>query len=284
MHALAPAPALAVALVLALSACDGDEPTLAGGGGGDGGAVDARCPSGMVEIVQDRAELGEWEITVLEAFPGTVIPEQPYDLDAYCIAIFPLPGSEGQAWPSDGLSVDQLPDVEAVLDEHGRRLCSVGELLYAAATEDNWRHPYDREERQEVCDPDDFNPSPLGTFPGCASPLGVRDLEVRSSWATMDSATTSAVENEYELGLPGGGIYASWGGTSRDDTYYAPSNFGIHFHEAGDEMYIDDAVRICAEPGQVDSDQESAWSQQMAALVDAGSFALWLSGGGTTAR
>lgn len=276
--------AMPALVTLALLACGGDEPTLASGNGGGGGETTARCPDGMIEVAQDRASLGEWELSVEESYVGTVLTEQDYDLDAWCIGEYPLPGFQGQAWPSDGLSVAQLTAVEARLSEHGRRLCTVGELLYAAAGQDNWRHPYDAAERVEgTCDPDDLNPQPLGTYGGCVSPLGLRDLEVRSSWAVLDDTSRQGLEGNYENGFPGGGTWVAWGGTSAADTYYAPSNFGVHFHEEDEEAYTNNGLRICAEVGQVDEDEEAAWSTQVADLLEAGSFAAWLSGtGGTT--
>ena len=277
------APRLALLPLLATLACGDDGPAFPSGGGGDGGTSSARCPDGMIEVLQDRAALGEWDQAVQEAYPGTVLWEAQYDLDAYCVGEYPLPGFAGLDWPQDGLSVDQLPAVEALLGDHGRRLCTVGELLYAAASEANWRHPYDPEQRVEgTCDGDDQNPSPLGSFPGCESPLGLRDLEVRSSWALLDDTSRAGLESMYPAGFPDGGTYAAWGGTSLGETYYAPSNFGVHFHGEGEEAYINNGLRVCADVDQVDPDVEEAWSAQVSLLIDAGSFAGWLSGGATT--
>lgn len=248
-----------------------------GSGGGGGGDETNPCPSGMVYLPQNRVHLGEWDVGLLETYAGTVIPDEFYSTDPFCIATFPMPGAEGAAWPTDGLSLDQLPDVEAALDTYGRRLCTVPELLLASAGEDNWRHPYDPEERSStVCEPDDFNPSPLGAYQACESPMGVRDFEVRSTWALLDELTLASLDEVWGGTIPGDAVYAVWGGTSRADTYYAPSNFGVHFHGAGEDPYTDDALRVCADPGGSTQDQDAAWSASMQDFIDAGSFAAWL--------
>jgi hypothetical protein len=53
--------------------------------------------------------------------------------------------------------------------------------------------------------------------------------------------------------------YWLWGANARDDTYYAPSNFGLHHHLAGSKAYQDDALRLCANPGVVSDEQQVAW-------------------------
>lgn len=274
--------ALALLTLSGLSACGDDGPDFPSGGGGDGGTSE-RCPEGMIEVAEVQADLGEWDEGVLADYPGTVLPQASYDLGAYCIGTYPLPGFAGQAWPQDGLAVDQLPAVEDLLGQHGRRLCTVGELLHAAAGPENWRHPYDPEQRQEgVCDPDDQNPSLLGAYSGCESPLGLRDLEVRSSWALLDTVSRAGLEEHYPAGFPGDGTYVAWGGTSSPDTFYAPSNFGLHFHGEDEDAYVNNGLRICSEVDQVDDAQEQAWQDQLELLLDFGTFAGWLTGGATT--
>lgn len=248
-----------------------------GSGGGDGGGEASPCPAGMIYMTQNRVELGEWELDLLETYTGNVIPEQSTSTDPACVARFPMPGIEGADWPLDGLSLDQLPAVEEALALYGRRLCTVPELLLGAAGEENWRHPYDPEERAaDRCDPDDFNPQPLGTYSACESPMGLRDVEVRSTWALLDEQTRDALADVWGDTIPGDGVYAVWGGTSRADTYYAPSNFGVHFHGEGEDPYTDDALRVCADPGVPTAEQDEAWAQAMQALIEVGSFAEWL--------
>lgn len=279
---------IALAIPLSLSACaerKTDIFAVGGGNNGTGGGttVDQRCPNGMTELAGVQVALGETDQTTVDTYPGTVIVQQTYDLDDYCIGIYPLPGSQGQAWTPDGLSTSQLPAVEELLAAHGRRLCTVGELLYGAAGDNNWRHVDDKEERQDSCDPDNQNPSQLGSFSSCVSPTGLHDYEVRSSWALLDDLTAGPLADSYAFGFPGDGRYAAYGGNSETNTVYAPSNFGIHFHDPKDSAYIDDGVRICADPGGVNSDEESDWSAQVAALLNAGTFADWLAEAGVQA-
>ena len=41
--------------------------------------------------------------------------------------------------------------------------------------------------------------------------------------------------------------WAVWGGTSRADTFYAPDNFGLHFHPGGADSFQDDGFRASLE-------------------------------------
>lgn len=265
-----------VVLLLACASSDDHPFGSAGDGGtnGDGGANP--CPAGFIYVEADTAGLGEWDVELLDQYEGNVIPYDSYDTDPFCIAKFPAPGIEGGAWPVDGLSISQLPSVELELQASARRLCTVPELLRAAAGHDDWRHPYDPEERRSVCDPDDGNPSPIGTFPSCTSPEGVRDFEVRSTWAGLDDQTAEVLREFWGDDLDGGGTWVAWGGTSRTDTYYAPSNFGVHLHGADEDPYTDDGLRICTDPGIPTSDDDARFADSMTRLAEVGSFAEWL--------
>jgi len=270
-------------LYIAILACvPQSNGTLASGAGGGGGSASTACPSGMTEVLQNRVTLGESDLAMVEAYPGTVILPNEYVTSTFCVGTFPLPGSSGQAWPSDGLSVAQLPPLESLLAEHGRRLCTVPELLLAAAGPENWRFPTDADQHVDgACEPDEFNPQPLGTYSNCESPTGVRDLGVRSSWALLDALTADSLAESYPAGFPGGGDYAAWGGTSSQDTTFAPSNFGVHFQGAEEDPYLNNGLRVCADPDQVDAQVESGWSDQVEALVQTGTFADWLAAFGS---
>ncbi len=248
-----------------------------GGGGASGGDGSNPCPTGFVYVEADSTGLGEWDLDLLGQYEGNVVPYDSYDTAPFCIAKFPAPGTEGAAWPLDGLSIAQLPAVEQELDASARRLCTVPELLRASSGHDDWRHPYDAEDRGSVCEPDDANPSAIGTFSSCESPEGVRDFEVRSTWALLDDVTAAVLRDFWGDTLDGGGVYVAWGGTSRDDTYYAPSNFGVHMHGEDEDPYTDDGLRICLDPGVPTSDDDAIFADSMAALSAAGSFADWLS-------
>lgn len=267
-------------LIAMFLACTGEgDSVLQQSSSGDGGGEDSSspCPSDMIYLPQNRVGLGEWEIENLETYAGTIIPEDSYHTDPLCIARFPMPGVEGAPWPLDGLSQAQLPALESALASYGRRLCTVPELLLAAAGEENWRHPYDPEERSsEYCETDDFNPEPIGTFEACESPMGLRDVEVRSTWALLDELTVTALQEFWGEELPGGAVYAVWGGTSRDDTYYAPSNFGIHSHGQDEDPYTDDALRVCADPGVPTDEDAAAWQSSVQDFIDGETFEAWL--------
>ncbi len=265
-----------VLLALACQPDTGSDLPSPGSGGGGGGTTNP-CPTGMTYVPNARTDLGEWDVERLEQYLGNVIADEPFDTDPYCIDTYPAPNRLGSAWPTDGLSMSQLEPLEALLDAHARRLCTVPELMLAAAGPDNWRHPYDAEDRVEgMCEPDDMNPQTLGFYPNCESPMGVHDFEVRSAWAVVDEITRDQLVDFWGENLPGDGVYAAWGGTSRPETYYAPTNFGIHLHGEDDDPYTDDGLRVCADPGIPTDEQDTAWAQEMTALADAGSFAAWL--------
>jgi len=266
-----------LALPLLLAACSGKEDVPLGSGGGDGGGVSERCPNGMTEVAAATVDLGETDTELLETYFGSAIPLQRTTLGDYCIGTFPLPGFAGQDWTTDGLAVQQLEQVETLLAAHNRRLCTTAELLYGAAGPENWRHPYAAEQRDDTaCDPDDQNPSPLGTFPGCESPLGLRDFEVRSSWSVLDETTASGLYEAWPSGFPGGGRYAAYGATSDAATYYAPTNFSVHFHGDGEDPYTNNGLRVCADVDRVDSAVEADWTASITTLREVGTFAVWL--------
>ena len=198
---------------------------------------------------------------------------------------FPFPGVEGENWPADGLNFSTVSTLDTVLFDYGRRACNLSELLLAAAGPANWRFPYDQgEHRFGVCEFDDFNPGPLGRMPGCISPLGFRDVLVRSVWARLDAAMSSALA---PLGMPiyppweaaafaGSQPYAVYGGTSRPGTFYSYTNFSIHSHSDSVELFLDDGFRVCADPGTPDPADELAWQEFRDDFLLVSSYQSWL--------
>ena len=225
------------------------------------------CPDGMVLVPGGPAELGESDPDLAKPYsPNTVVPRGRYELASYCIDTFPLPGRAGDPWPTSGITPAGIRTVEAMLHEHGRRLCTVAELMRAAGGAEGLRYPWgDDPAAPPVCDPDDESPQPLGTFAGCASPAGLRDLQVRSTWARLDPVTEAALTKAGAHTQPGFGGYTVWGGLVRQDTYYAPTNFGVHFHPGGAGSYTDDGLRTCAWPGAPPTESE-AWQRRVERL------------------
>ena len=181
-----------MSIILLALACSGEPYDSLDRGSGGGDPSSDACPSGMVEVAAAELALGEWDAALVESFPGTALAIDDYPVQGFCVDAYMFPGIRGWDWPLDGLTQSQMSLLEAQLATHGRRLCSVAEILLASAGTENWRHPYDAEARQDgVCDPDDLNPSPIGTFPNCQSPLGVYDFEVRSTWARLDAVSAA---------------------------------------------------------------------------------------------
>lgn len=226
--------------MLLLLACTAKEPPVT-------------CPQGMVHI-----QGGAWDLGRSED-PGTYLggwlPVYRVELKSYCIDAFPFPGREGAPYPLDGLTWDRMIVLEEALVQHGRRPCTVSELLRAGAGPDNWRYPtHATEWQKERCETNDLHPKPLGTYPDCKTPEGVHEFQVRSTWGTLDEPAKAAFLSRWppeDLWFEGRAV---WGGTARSDTFYAPDNSGLHFHGPGVDQFEDDNFRVCADPGKPPTD------------------------------
>ena len=275
--------------VLAPAACAAPEQEDFGGGSGSGGVGgDASlCPAGMVVGSEEgvtATSLGESDPSVLEAFPGTVLPLYSTSLEPYCIGAFPLPGQLGDDYLSDGLNVGQAEGLDELLTAYGRRVCTVSELLFAAAGPDNLRYPYGPDYDASACGTEAFFPPPLGARPDCVSPSGARDFGVRSSWAFLDADAYDAVAPTIVDGEDIPSAYAVYGGTAQRDTFFAPSNFGIHFYGPDDysaevPAYVTDDVRVCADLGTLDSETEAEWAAFVSELAAGGTYRAALGAG-----
>jgi hypothetical protein len=276
--------ALTIAILWALSGCPAPPPAT------DPPEVTPSpppCPPGMVHVPGGRADLGEWDPARIAADPyqpeegfssAEILRKRSVEVAPFCMDEYPFPGKVGDTRPGDGLSWQDTVVFDIALSRFGRRLCSVEELLYAAAGPDNWRYPYDREQwRDGVCIRED----PIGGNPECVSPLGLHDLQIDSTWARLEDPELRELCGA-DLGgtrrLPGGGSYAIWGGNMFQDTFYAPSNFGIHFHGPHEGGYDDDSTRTCAEPGTWTEDDQTAWKAFTDDFRETGRFQVLLYG------
>lgn len=226
-----------------------------------------RCPEGMLGIAGGPAELGEADVEGSAKYrPNNVVPRGSFALDGFCIDRFPAPGTEGDPWPRDGIAKKQLREqLEPWLWARGRRLCTVAELMRAAGGPTGARYPWGQEPGTAPCDPDDESPKAMGTYADCVSPEGVRDLQVRSTWARLDPRTLALLTDAGAATQPGfDGGYAVWGGLVRTDTYYAPTNFGVHFHDDEAPAFNDDGLRTCAWPGA--TADPAGWTAAMTQL------------------
>ena len=78
--------------------------------------------------------------------------------------------------------------------------------------------------------------------------------------------------------------YAVYGGTAQRDTFFAPSNFGIHFYGPDDysaevPAYVTDDVRVCADLGTLDSETEAEWAAFVSELAAGGTYRAALGAG-----
>jgi hypothetical protein len=239
----------------------------------------ANTGEGLVALDGATARLGETDAAWLADYSGgdgdnqTVIPSAEFSIEPFLIDRFAFPGVEGAEWFTDGAHHSTIEALDARLSDFGRRACTVTELLYAAASANNDRYPYGDDYQPGHCEVDDFNPEPIGAYALCTSALGIRDFGVRSTWARLDDqiiAVMSATEQSGEF--PGDLTYGLWGGTSRDDTFYAPTNFGFHTHaKESDDRYQDDGFRICADSAPT-KNQDLAYGRWLDHAVQAGSF------------
>lgn len=244
------------------------------------------CPKGMVFVEGGRFSLGEGRREAMhDEEPTAVIFKTDLAIEPFCIDRFPFPGRAGDHWPIDGLNTGMVREFERQVQQRGRRLCLISELLLAAAGPENWRYPYHPEEwKIGVCDSDDRHPRPIGTFEGCVSPLGVRDVGIRSCWGRLGSELRDHLRSyggptrPPHLGgqMPGGLAYAVHGGTSRLNTYYAPNNFGVHAHEMGEPNYLDDTIRVCRDVGGIDPIEELSYREWIGAWGPGSGYAQLL--------
>ena len=234
------------------------------------------CPVGMTLVQGGRHRLGEREPEKFARWlPDYVLLEGDVVLDSFCMDEFPFPGQSGRPWPRDGLDLATVALLDQQLEGHGRRLCSLFEVVLASSGPGNQRYPYPGDSpRQGVCDPDDATPGPLGSFPDCRSPLGFADFLVRGTWARVDEvARTRLAALGAHHGAGGQSAYLVAGGMGRQDTIQAPTNFGFHFHVDGEPRFEDDGVRICATPGPVDAQRDGAYQQWLQRFHQRGFFA-----------
>ena len=269
-------------ILLLLTACGGKSPLppIAASDTDTGAEIDLVTP-GLVPIEGGRFYLGEADPLVVINFDGgqsdfqTIIPESSIQVDGFWIDRYPFPGVPGDDWFPDGLNMQVVATLDSWLQEYGRRACTISELLLASASQDNHRYPYgDGDYDSTACDPDDSNPSPIGSFPDCVSATGVRDFQVRSTWVRLDRDMVLVMaETQQADDFPGDHEFAVWGGTSRTDTYYAPNNFGFHMHGVDDVAYQDDGFRVCAGPNAPSEAQDTAYTYWLEDVRAAGSYA-----------
>lgn len=247
-------------------------------GEGEGETEDLRgdCPVGMVQIPALTGELGEDDPVLAEQYAGQVVLAREFTLDGYCIDRFPFPG-QGLPWTVGDLDWGRVEAFAALAEAHGRRLCTVAELMHAAAGEENWRYPYDRlAYRDDRCEPADLTPTrEIGAYERCESPYGVRDFMVRSAWGVLDEQAGEDIRAFYETDtggtlIPGGGVYAVWGGSAVQDTFYAPNNYGLHFYGPDDPGYVNESLRACADVGRLAQGVEDDWATVVDDFVAAG--------------
>lgn len=258
---------VALALPVALACAPDESPLLVSSSGltdGECRVQDGSCSGGWMQVEGGQFVLGEWDPDEITGYDGAVIPAAELTITGFMVEVYPFPGYEGLEWSNDGMDWAQAERMEALLAQYGRRLCTVSELLLASSGRDNWRYPTHPDVFQAGdCDPDDEDPSPLGTYGQCVSSKGVRDLGVRSSWALLDEPLKGLMEAELatiDESLPGDARLAVWGGTSRRTTAHAPTNFGIHFPPPELGPALNQSVRVCADvPGTTPSEDE-AWN------------------------
>jgi hypothetical protein len=252
-----------------------------GGMGIMGSPSDTSSPTsavGLQFLTGGTFPLGESNGSIVAAYAEegehqTIIPVASLTINDFYIDGYPFPGIPGAEWFTDGTRHNTIEALDQTLEQYGRRACTISELMYAAAGPDNNRYPYGNEWIDRVCDPDDANPEPIGTYTGCVSDLGIHDFQVRSSWGRMGERLIAIMsDTTQQQGFPGDLTYAVWGGTSREDTFHAPSNFGFHTHDKlAEDLYLDDGFRVCAD-GTPTANQDIAYRRWIEDALDAGSY------------
>ena len=244
------------------------------------------CPPGMRFVEGGRFTLGESEPSRITADPydpggfssTEIVLRSEFDVASFCMDEYPFPGTSGDSWPTDGLSLQDAVVFDVKISRSDRRLCSITELLLAGAGPENWRYPYNPEIRREgVCEV----VGSIGSQPECVSPLGFHDFMIQSTWGNLTDPVlrdACAADLGGTRNLPGGGSYAVWGGNYLLDTFYSPNNFGIHFHSFHEGAYDDDGVRTCADPATWSPRSAAAWKALTEEFRATGSFQSFLYG------
>lgn len=226
----------------------------------------------MIRVPAGEFQLGETDPLIHTRRTEGVVLQTRVRLAEYCIERYPFPGIAGAHHPREGLNHGDAVALDTQLALYGRRLCSISELLLAAAGPDNRRFPWGNEPRTDVCDGSADAPAPLGSHPRCVSSLGVHDFAVRSAFARLGPRlrahlrTTGApiAPPHTGLGRIDEATFVVYGGSANPLSYYAPNNFGIHAHAPeGTVRYLDDSARVCADPrGEFREDQYRAFLER----------------------
>ena len=232
---------------------------------------DPRCPRDMLWVAGGSYTLGEPQARDYEKwFPDYVLRRTEVQMESFCMARLPFPGRKGAQWPRDGLGLELMPELERQLATVGRRSCTLLELTLAAAGPDNFRYPYHPQQRTPgTCEPNDEDPGPQGAFPDCVSPLGFHGFMVRASWAHLDEASRAVLTAQgahHQTGFAARYLVA--GGMERQDTVQAPTNFGFHIHQPDEPPFLDDGIRLCADPGPQDRELEATYESWLAGFFE----------------
>lgn len=214
---------------------------------------------------------------------GTVPP--------FCAAKHPFPG-EGEAWADDqqfeALNYAIAQDLRTLLPRWGRRLCTWSESLFLSAGATNRRFQWGDTWEDGRCEPDPNEPKkPIGTHPRCVTPEGLVDVAVRSNWTVLDDAGAPHLQELIDPRVTPGMLVVTTANAGVGGEGFARSNYGFHFHvypwgsyDIGDppgHRWIDDGLRVCADPGVVVPPAREAEYAQLRARVGALSdlVALW---------
>ena len=238
------------------------------------------CPERMIYVEGGAYALGEWDAAWLRRYcPNGVIEQFSLSVDAFCMDRFPFPGLPATPWPRDGLSHSGAQTLDRELQAFGRRACTISELLLAGAGPSNHRFPNQSDAwPRGTCDLGRGTPKQTGTRPDCTSELGFHDFGVRSTWGRLDKALAGHLASyRSERGFLGK-AYGVWGGAAASDTYYAPTNFGVHFHDPQESGYRDDTFRICADADGGATDQDPAFQAWLGEYLEIGQFEGFLDG------
>ena len=219
------------------------------------------CPGDMIALEGGEAWIGR----LVPRYGVDQVPGFMVSVDAFCIDSLPFPGQKGDLWLEDGLEAGKLAHWQEVLAQYERRLCTVEELLWATAGGSANRAYLTGPKPPTHCEPNSSwgDMRGLGEHTGCVNEWGIRDVNVASVWAA------ASVEVDQVRGQSRWRDFVIVGGTNRPDTFYAPTNFGLHAHDPGDSAYFDDQLRVCADPGQ---GLEAEWQLFREAAALQGSF------------
>ena len=191
-------------------------------------AAKGGCPKGMVRIPG-----GTYAIGADTWWRKWATKREQKQVEEFCIDQYEYPNIEGEL-PRVNVSFQEAKDL---CEKAGKRLCRQEEWLAACQGKEGRYYSYGAKKDIHKCNTDgqllrgSQEILPSGTFPECASPEGVRDLDGNVS--------------EWVVGGGEKGENTLAGGTAWYTDWYGQDCTSRHWHTGDFKGMFDDGLRCC---------------------------------------